>query len=350
MANFLSNKIKDSFFALDIGSTAVRAVQLKGVDIPKNIMSYASVPIDPRIAESDSKQDLQSLKKTIEKLIKDAGISEKNVVAGIPTKKIFASVVDFPKLSGAELKKTVEYQLESHVPTSIDEVKVDWVPLGPSLVDEDKLEVLIVSVNKDFAEERMNLIDDLGLNTIAFEPDAIALTRSLVSSGYSGSSLLLDLGYLNTDLVITVGDKPRLIRSVPVGGQSFVKTVAQNLNLDANQAQQFVYKFGLSTDKAEGQIYKALENVVENLISEISKSIKFFSDRYSGAKLDRIVVTGGASALPGLPLYIANRTGIQVEIGNPWQNISYSPSQYNELIRLSSHYATALGLGLRAEE
>ena len=51
------------------------------------------------------------------------------------------------------------------------------------------------------------------------------------------------------------------------------------VTVDPAQAQQFVLKFGLSKDKLEGQVYNAIIGTVDNLMSEIEKSIKFFNGR-----------------------------------------------------------------------
>ena len=84
-------------------------------------------------------------------------------------------------------------------------------------------------------------------------------------------------------------------------------------------------------------------------ITEIEKSIKFFQGRYPNQKLDRIIVTGGASTLPEFPLYIANKFGVNVEIGNAWRNVSFPASRQNELLSISNHFAVACGLAERKE-
>ena len=45
------------FFALDIGTTAVRIVQLTKSGENWNLTRYASVPVDIRISNSDSAED-----------------------------------------------------------------------------------------------------------------------------------------------------------------------------------------------------------------------------------------------------------------------------------------------------
>src|SRR5690606_22395808 len=110
------------FFALDIGTTAVRAVQLRN----KSLVRYGSVPITIQAAQSDSERDRSELTAAIAKLVKDTGISTKDVVVGIPSNRMFATVVDLPKLSPQELEKSIKYQAEQFIPTAMDESKVDW--------------------------------------------------------------------------------------------------------------------------------------------------------------------------------------------------------------------------------
>lgn len=334
------------FFALDIGTTAIRAVQLKGGS-QKSLSRYGSMPIDTKVSQSDAAEDKRKLADSVSKLINQSNITTKNLVIGIPSSKMFATVVDFPKMSPQELNKTIDYQADTHIPMSREEAKVDWAILGDSPVGGDKVEVLIASVSNKYAEGRLDLLEGLGLNVIAIEPDALALARALLTKDYQGASLVLDIGAQATDLVIVMSQAPRLVRSIPTGGGAFIKAAVQNLNVDVKQATQFVYKFGLNQDKLEGQVYRAIESTVDSIISEVHKSIKFFTTRYTGVKIDKIVVSGGASTLPGFPLYLANKLGLQVEIGNAWQNVSYPQSKHNDLIALSNHFAVAVGLAER---
>jgi type IV pilus assembly protein PilM/plasmid segregation protein ParM len=143
---------------------------------------------------------------------------------------------------------------------------------------------------------------------------------------------------------------PRLTRSIPTGSDAFIKSAVANLSIDQKQAEQFVMKFGLAKDKLEGQIYHAIVGTVELLVSEIDKSIKFFQKRYGETtKLERIVITGNGSLLPEFPLYIANKFGVSVEIGNAWRNVSVSQDKQNELMALTSQFGVAVGLAGRTE-
>ncbi len=338
------------FFGMDIGTTAVRVVQLQGTGSVKNLSRYAYVPIDLKTSRSDSKADQQKLAAAIADLLAQARIAARNVVVGLPSQRVFTAVADFERLSDAELAKTIKYQADSLIPTPLDQSTLDWAQIGDSPADKNKIEVLLSSVPNDFVEGRLEMLESIGLNVIAFEPDNLALVRALLPPESMAPQMVLDVGHMSTDLVITMNGAPRLTRAIPTGSDAFVKAAMQNLSIDQNQAEQFVSNFGLSKDKLEGQIHQAIIGTVDILVGEVDKSIKFFQKRYGEAvKLERIVVTGAASALPEFPLYIANKFAVSVEIGNAWRNVSFAPDRQNELLAVSNQFGVAAGLAERNE-
>lgn len=338
-----------AFFGLDIGTTAIRLVELHGSGQIKTLVKYAYIPVDSKIVLSDSKSDQQKLAQIIKDLLSQARMTTRNVAVGVPSQRVFTAVVDFDRLPPAELSKAIRYQADSLIPTPLESSKIDWAVIGDSPKDKTKVEVLLSSVENNFVEQRLDMLESIGLEVIAFEPDNLALTRAMVAQDGLGPQMVLDIGSKTTDLVVTVDGAPRLTRSIPTGAEAIIRSAAQNLNIEEKQARQFVFKFGLGRDKLEGRIYDAIIGTVDILTTEVEKSIKFFQSRYTDAKIGRMIVTGGASALPEFPLYLANKFGIEVEIGNAWRNVSFSPDRQNELLAVSNHFGVAAGLAERAE-
>lgn len=338
-----------SFFGLDIGTTAIRIVQLRGNGPVKSLVRYAYVPVDSKIVLSDAKSDQQRLSQAIKELIDQARMNTRNVAVGIPSQRVFTGVVDFDRLPPNELSKAIRYQADSLIPTPLEKSKIDWAVIGDSPKDKTKVEVLLSSVENNFVEQRLDMLESIGLDVIAFEPDNLALTRALVAQDAVQPQMVIDIGSKATDIVVTMNGAPRLTRSIPTGAEAIIRSAGQNLNIDDKQARQFVFKFGLSRDKLEGRIYEAIIGTVDLLTSEIDKSIKFFQSRYTELPMNRIIVTGGASALPEFPLYLANKFAVEVEIGNAWRNVSFAPERQNELLAVSNHFGVATGLAERVE-
>lgn len=337
------------FFGLDIGTTAVRLVQLRGSGASKTLVKYAYTPVDAKISLSDAKADQQKLAQVVKDLMIESRMGTRNVAVGIASQRVFTTIVDIDRLSPAELAKTIRLQADSLIPTPLSESKLDWAMIGDSPSDSTKVEVLLSSVANDYVESRLDMLESIGLNVIAFEPDNLALTRSMIATDNMLPQMVIDIGNKSTDIAITMNGAPRLTRAIPTGTEAIVRSAVQNLNIDEKQAEQFVFKFGLSKDKLEGQINQAIVGTVDLIVTEVEKSIKFFAARYAGAKLDRIIVAGGASALPEFPLYLANKTGLNIEIGNAWHNVSFPADRQNELLAVSNHFGVAAGLAERSE-
>ncbi len=339
---------KSEFFSLDIGTTAVRLVQLHSAGNQLSLVKYAYVPLDSNLSLSEAKGDQQKLAQAIKQLVDRAHVSTRNVAVGIPSNRVFTTVADVERLPANELAKSIRYQADSLIPTPLAESKIDWTLIGDSPVDKTKQEILLTSVPNKFVEERLDLLESIGLNVIAFEPDNLAMARALAVPE-AGAQLLLDVGRRSTDLVVVLSGTPHLTRSIPTGVEAIVRAATQNLNIDEKQAEQFVFKFGLSKEKLEGQVFHAITGTIDLLSTEIEKSIKFFQTRYVGSKIEKIIVTGGASVIPEFPLYMANKFGLNVEIGNAWRGVSYSRDRQNELLAISNQFGVAVGLAERNE-
>lgn len=339
------------FFALDIGTTAIRLVQLAGdAQHGWTLQKFAYVPVDQKVLEDGSALGMRRLGETILGAIKQAGITTKNIAVGMPAAKTFTSIIKVDNQSPSELMNTVKYQLDKYIPMAIDEATVDFVSLGVCPNDPTKVEVLISSTSVDFAESRMEMIESFGLNVVAQEPESLAMARALMPVGAQDARLIIDLGERSTDLVMMYRGMPRLVRSIPGGFELMIKTVTSALNVRADQARQFILKFGLAQDKVEGQVFKALDSTLESYASELSKSIRFFKSEYMDAPVGGIILSGFAGMIPFIAEYIEAKTDVPTTQGNPWQLVRATPEQQQVLQPVASEFAVAIGLAERSNE
>ncbi len=335
------------FFGLDISTTAVRAVQLTPTGAGKwSLRHYGYAPIDIKTATADSNEARHRLGEVIMTVVGQSGIKTKNVAIGLSASKTFITVVDMPALTETELKGTIKYQIDQYIPMSLDDAKVDWSLLGKSFHDPSQQEVLLASTAMSYAEERLELVEGLGFDVIAAEPDPIAMIRSIATPGYNDAQVIVDIGEQSINVAIMYADAPRLVRTIPNGLETLVHAAVQNLNIQEDQARQFILKFGLAPDKLEGQVVQALESTLEGFVSELSKSIKFFQTRYPALTVGSVLLAGYASTIPQFDQYLANKVGIQAMVGNPWQRVA-TPAKDQQLAAVASEFAVAVGLAQR---
>lgn len=339
------------FFALDIGTNAIRVVQLSGSDKSGwNLQNYGYGTVDPSIVQSSSEDSKKKLGEVISTVINQSGIKTRNVAISMPSNKSYTAIIDVPNQPEAELKKVIKYQLDQYVPMAVDDAKVDWAILGVSTKDSTKQEVLIASTAIAYSEERMEMIEDLGLNVVAIEPDPIAIARSLTPSGSQDARLLIDLGETSADVIMMYMGAPRLVRSIPGGLQALVKASAQSLNVKEDQARQFILKFGLAQDKLEGQVFKALDTNLDVFASELIKSIKFFQTKYPNTPVGGIALSGFAGIIPLISEYIEAKTSTPTSPGNPWQRINVPQNMQEQLSAVGSEFTVAIGLAERSND
>ncbi len=336
------------FFALDIGTNAVRVIQLAPSGQGGwSLSHFGYAPLDEKTSASSSPESLRKLGEVIMTAVGQSGIKTKNVVLGLPSSKTFTTVIEMPIMPENELRNTIKYQVDQYIPMASNEAKVDWAALGTSLHDPKMQEVLIASTANTYAEERLEFIESLGLNVIAAEPDPLAMIRSLLPAGVPDARLIIDVGETSTDLAITFGDSPRLVRTIPTGVRSLVKAAVQNLNVQEDQARQFILKFGLAPDRLEGQVYRAIESTLDSFAVELTKSIKFFQTRYPSTPVGGIMLSGYGAVVPGFSEYVSSKVGVQTAIANPWQNVRVSQEDQQQLAPVASQFATAIGLAQR---
>lgn len=337
-----------NFFALDIGTNAVRVVQLSpsGAD-NWSLEHFGYASVEERVTASDSTEGFRKLGEVIMTAVGQSGIKDRDVVIGLPSSKTFTTVIDMPIMPEAELINTIKYQMDQYIPMPINDAKVDWALLGQSLHNATQQEVLLTSTAKNYAESRLEFIESLGFNVIAAEPDPIAMIRSLLPNDVKDARMIIDVGELSTDLAITFDGNPRLVRTIPVGLTSLIKAAVQNLNIQDDQARQFIIKFGLAPDRLEGQVYRAIESTLDNFASELVKSVKFFQSRYPETPVSGILLSGFSSVVPRFGEYITAKTNIKSDVSNPWQRVRVSQSDQQQLSAIASEFATVIGLAQR---
>ncbi len=333
------------YFGIDIGATSVRLVQLKKHGNKPVLVAYGTAPLPTNLIASDSADAVNQLALVIKKLVKDAGITTKSVVAALPASKIFASVITTPKLSAAELGKAVKYQADQYIPMPIDQVRLDWTVLGQGANENEQLVLLIAAPNTT-TEKYLQIFEKAGLELVALEVDVTALSRAVLTPD-AGHVVMLDVGSLASTVSLVVNGSPRLIHSVPVGAAAFVQALGQGLKIDASQAMAMVQKFGMNRMSMDGKVLKSLQPVADSILDEIKKSVTFYTNENHDAKFDKLVFTGGAAGMPELPLYIANSLKLPVELGNAWLNVSYPANMQSDLAAVNREYAVAVGCAAR---
>jgi len=334
----------NDFIGIDVGSNAIRLVQLKKVGDKYSLVSFGSAQLPPNVSQSDSKLDMQKVAQVMQQLVKSSKVSTKSVVTALPGSAVFSTVIKMPPMSQSELSQAVKYQAEQNIPLKVEDVRIDWQIVRKNN-ETGESAVMVVAAPKAKVERTMELFGMAELDVVYLETTPIATARAL-SKTSDPLFMIVDIGGSKTELSIVENGVVSHVRTMPSAGYAMTRSIAQNLGLDSTQAEQFKLKFGLSQDKLEGQVLKSMRPILGTITDEIQRSIKFYQEQY-GNNVGRIVLTGGGSRMPELTSYIKSILNIEVVYGNPWGRIVFQPELTEKLNGNAAEFACAVGLAMR---
>ena len=334
------------FFGLDIGTSAVRVVQLRGKGPNKTVFRYGKMPLDQDLAEKTDVDSMAKLADTIRELLVQNQITTRNVVMGLPNNRVYSTIREFEALTPADLAKTLKFQIELIVPAH-QESKVDWAILDADEKELEKREVFICSSRNDFIQQRLEMLESINLNVLAFEPDALALVRAMAGVNTEQATIIIDVGFNDSDIVIIHKNQPRLITAVNVGIFHIIKSVVNTFHVDQAQAQQLIFQVGFMDNQKYQKLKASILQSLDILMIQIRKSIGFFINRYPQDALSQIILCGNVAYIPGFTEFLSSQTNLPVIIGDSWQNAVCPEETHNDLKTLSVDFAVVAGLAER---
>ncbi len=124
------------------------------------------------------------------------------------------------------------------------------------------------------------------------------------------------------------------------------------LNATADGSDDFsTFGTGLSQtgETDDATLYAAMQPVLDDLATEVRRSLEFHLGRYPDTTFSRLVLVGGGAKLRNLDEFLANNLGVPTSVGNPFDNIKVNaPGLPAEFVPTNAPLcAVALGLALR---
>jgi len=257
--------------------------------------------------------------------------------------------VNFPRMSYSELKQSLKFEAQKHIPFNVSEVNLDACILKNDLSD-NKMLVLLAAVKKDSIKQRLKLIEDSGLIANLFDLDSLALINAFNFNYPADGSLkqkaiaLLNVGASLSNLNILDEGLPRLSRDLHLGGNNFTQKLSDLLGVETVIAEGLKLK---PEQEHLAKITAGIESVLANLASEIRTSFDYYESQCVNS-VEKIFLSGGGSLFPGFKDMLANLLGIEVEHWDPLKRIQLAPNIDSQKAKSASGYlAIAVGLALR---
>ncbi len=336
---------------LNIGKKSIKAVELEERKGKLFLTNYGTYTNNKFSSSSDPLEDVNGIAASLSEFFSETGFSTSDVILSIDETYVFMTVIKMPIMSDKELKSSVKYEAEQHIPFPLNQVNVSYQKLDENFSEKGKMSVQIVAARKNVVDKYIEIVKKAKLIPKAIEPETVALGRVLGDSEeYPSGTMILELGFKSSLMVVCYGGHVRFTRSIPIGGDIMTKTIMQNLELDHAQAEEYKKVYGLDEFQGEGKVAQAISPIIDNIITEVRRAILFFTNHNPSANIKRVIVSGGTALMPNLISYIANKLDLEVMLANPLNNIEISPKlekRKQNLLEDVASYSSAIGLALR---
>jgi type IV pilus assembly protein PilM len=355
-----SSSNDNNFLGVDIGDSSLKIVELKKRAKKIYLVNYAFSENIKQVNFTKS-EDTTFLAKAINKLRDEAGIKARRVTASLPTFAVFSSIINLSTVSKSNLQESVEDEAKKLIPLPLPEMVLDWkvLPNRESQLekdDKDKQEkkekdlgtqIFLTGSPKKLVKKYIEVFKKAKLELISLETETFSLVRALLGEDPS-NTLIVEIGANSTDLSVIRQSIPVLSRSLDVCGTTVTKALAEKLDLDFLEAEQ--YKLDLHTSLSDNSSEKLPELILQTIapiIQEIEYMKDFFENK-KGEKIEKIILSGGGGLLLNLPDYLSNRLNIQVIIGDPFARVYYPQEIKSLLSEVGPKLTVATGLAMRS--
>lgn len=349
--SFYRNK---PIFGFDIGSDTIKVAQLSADStevVSKNskpkLIGYGYTRFDNSAIDDGVIIKPEIIAETAKKML-DNGISGRittnRVAMAIPANKTISRSIKIPKLSNKQIQEAVELEAEQYIPTGTSELYIDYEIVRETLSNE--LEINLIAVPKKIVDSYMQVAKMLNLEVILIEPTLNSASRLFSIDKHSKSTaILIDFGALSSD--ISIFDRHVIVSgTVEGGGVNFTDLIRRVLKVPVEEAEIAKTRYGISPSNKQQEIKKAIEPILQKIIQEIKRMIRYYEERYGSDKpIKQIVTLGGGANMPGLSEYLTDNMRMAVRHGDPWQFIDTKKIKAPKTAE-KSMYSNALGLAL----
>ena len=119
-------------------------------------------------------------------------------------------------------------------------------------------------------------------------------------------------------MFIVAAGEMKFVFSTLSGGSLLTKSLAQSINLEEAQAEQYKRTYGLNEAQFQGKVREALLPSTDTLIAEMMKAIQFYAHNQAQDQIKRVLLAGGSASLPGLVEYVTQKLGVEVLVSAPF--------------------------------
>jgi type IV pilus assembly protein PilM len=348
-------KKKKSIVGLDIGSSALKAVELKLVRGGYELMHIAHQNLQSDTIVDGHIIDLNHVSDCINRIWNDQSIKTNLVATSLSGHAVIVKKITLPALSEEELDEQIHWEAEQYIPFDINDVNLyhEVVGYDPS---GQHMDVLLVACKRDKIAQFTQVISQAGKQPIIVDVDAFAL-QNAYECNYNPmpnqTTALLDIGASVMTINIVRGVTSIFTRDISAGGNQYTDLLQKEMGLTFEQAEALKRGGRMTAELPSEETANSIRSVSEMLGMEIQRTLDFFrATAVDSPGIDRMLIAGGSSKVSHLCDYLSDKFQMPVERFDAFRSIRFDHKRFDDeyLRELSPNMAVAVGLAVRVAE
>ena len=372
------NQDEVSALGIDIGSSAIKIVQLKKKNGQAVLETYGELALGPYTGLSVGQAVVLAPDKLAQALIdlmkeKEVNITTKKCGISIPFTSSLMSVIEMPDVSTKQLAVMVPLEARKYIPVPVSEVMLDWSVIPKSEMQEEdsseyattaerattdqgtgtrtalpKVNVLIVAIHNETIVRYQDIVVKSALEAGFFEIEIFSTMRAVLDETLR-PVMIMDMGAASTKLYVIERGVIRSSHTINRGSQDITLTISKSLGLSMERAEVMKRQVGVTGEN------KNLTDVViltlDYIFAEVNNVLLSFEKKYNKT-ISKVILVGGGAILKGLADLAKNNFKTDVVLADPFSKVNAPTFLENILKETGPEFAVAIGLALRklAEE
>jgi type IV pilus assembly protein PilM len=322
---------------LDVGSTAVRVAEVSLGGTPV-LVRAAQVPLPPGAVEAGEVRQPELVAEALRELWRQGGVKGRQVHLGVGNQRVVVREVALPWLPEKELRDSLAFQVQEFIPMPSDEAVLDFDPLGEMDQGGRRMQrILLVAAHKAMINALVESVTAAKLEPLGIDLTPFAVVRA-VGTGDEGLDLetqgdeaVIDIGAHVTTICVHERGVTRFVRILPSGGRDITLAIERGLGVDAQVAEALKRGEFVEAQRdqegrpielpAAAEIRRLALSRAGSFVDEVRSSLEFYAAQVPGARIARVVVTGGGSRLDGLLELMQERIPVSVDRGRLFERV-----------------------------
>ena len=294
---------------LDIGSSSIRAVEVRRSKDGYALTNFGQVPLPPGTVHGGVVQDPVAVTSALKQLWAACRFGTKHVSLGVTNPQLVVREMPVANLPAKELRQALPFQVKDALPLPVEKALLDFYPLEEP-GDGPTVRGLLIAVPKDAVMTAIDAAQKAGLRVLSVDLASFALLRA-ASRLDTQVEAIVDIGRDVTSVVVHADGEPLIVRTVPRGGSEITASIATRLGIPPDDAEVLKCRFGLHGD-GNPITSDAAADAVRPLASELRSSFTYLASGERQKQVTRVALCGGSALMPGLAEHLQNQLGITV--------------------------------------